>query len=433
MQLMWRCSLRFPRFGCIINSMKALYIKNGQIIGKDRIYPGSILIRNGRIERILEEPAGDRLSAAGGSHERCSEMTCSEAICSTDAAEILDAQGCYISPGFIELHAHGGGGYDFMDGTVEAFREITRIHLLNGTTTIVPTTVSSDFSQLLRLFEVYREAQPYCPTMYGLHLEGPYLSPAQKGAHKAEHLRLPSMEDAELLIREGKGILKRMTAAPELPGMQAFAERLLENGVSMSVGHSNASAEVALDAFAYGFSHVTHLYSATSTVHKEDQVVKAGVIEAAYLSDSATVELIGDGKHAAQHAMQLAVKIKGPENIALVSDALRPAGTDVTESWLGEKVPQNRVIIEDGVAKLPDRSFFAGSIATGGMLLQKGVSHYGLSLLDTVTMMTRTPAGILGLEDRGRLEEGCVADIVLFDASCRIRQVLLGGKCVGSA
>lgn len=406
-----------------------MIIKNGQIIGKNRIYPGSLFIRDGRIEKIWEY-AADESCIAWRDDAGCDEVQCDKEQCGAGETEVLDAQGCFVSPGFIELHAHGGAGYDFMDGTVEAFQEITRIHLENGATTIIPTTVSADIKQLLKLFEVYREALPQCPSMYGIHLEGPYLSPAQKGAHKAELLRLPSVEDAKLLVQEGAGILNQMTAAPELPGMRAFAEILLENGVRMSVGHSNASADIVLDAFDYGFSHVTHLYSATSTVHKEEQVVKGGVIEAAYLSDLATVELIGDGKHAAQHAMQLAVKIKGPEKIALVSDALRPAGTDVKESWLGEKLPQNRVIIEDGVAKLPDRSFFAGSIATGRMLLQKGVTHYGLSLLDTVTMMTRTPAEILGLHDKGRLEEGCAADVVIFDENYRIHNVLLGGKIV---
>ena len=194
--------------------------------------------------------------------------------------------------------------------------------------------------------------------------------------------------------------------------------------------HSDATSDVALDAFEHGFTHVTHLYSATPSVRKINQVVKAGVIEAAYLNDEVTVELIADGKHAAVDALRLAVKVKGPDSVALVTDALRPAGTNATESWLGEKTPENRVIIEDGVAKLPDRSSFAGSVATTGMLLKKGITHYGLSILDTVKMLTETPAKILGLKDTGKLEEGYAADIVLFNKEFEVCDVILNGKII---
>ena len=203
---------------------------------------------------------------------------------------------------------------------------------------------------------------------------------------------------------------------------------MMKNGVLMSLGHSDATSDVATEAFENGFSHVTHLYSATPTVRKINQVVKAGVIEATYLNDNITVEMIADGKHAAVDALKLAVKIKGTDKVALVTDALRPAGTDVTESWLGEKVPENRVIIEDGVAKLPDRSSFAGSIATAATLLEKGVNHYGFSVADTVKMISETPASILGLNDRGVIKNGYRADIVVFDSELNIHKVFIEGK-----
>lgn len=373
------------------------------------------MICNGKIAEIIKHPE---------------DQSCLKAIQKSlpKDCRIINAGGRYVAPGFIDIHVHGGGGYDFMDCTVEAFQAITQVHLQNGTTTIVPTAVSSDFEQIMKLIAAYKEAMPYCPTMYGLHLEGPYLSPNQKGAHKEKYLRNPSPEDALLLLKAGKGIIKRITAAPELPGMQEFVETMRENGVSFNVGHSDATSDIALRAFQYGFSHVTHLYSATPSVRKIDQVVKAGVVEAAYLEDSVTVELIADGKHAAQDALKLAVKIKSLDKVALVSDALRPAGTDVKESWLGEKLPENRVIIEDGVAKLPDRSSFAGSIATGRLLLEKGVDHYGFSIPETIKMLTETPASILGLKDRGGIEEGLRADIVIFDREYHIWDVLLNGE-----
>lgn len=384
--------------------MKDLLIVNGNIIVDGNVRKGNILIKDGIIVDA---------NYKGDTHSDC---------------EVVDAKDMYVSPGFIDLHVHGGGGYDFMDCTVEAFENISKTHLKNGATTIVPTAVSSEFESLIELIRTYKKAIDLCPNFHGIHLEGPYISKAQKGAHKEYLLHSPTTEETERLLKEGKGIITRITAAPELDGMKEFAETMMNNGVLMSLGHSDSTSDVATEAFENGFSHVTHLYSATPTVRKINQVVKAGVIEAAYLNDDVTVEMIADGKHAAVDALKLAVKIKGTDKVALVTDALRPAGTDVTESWLGEKVPENRVIIEDGVAKLPDRSSFAGSIATAAILLEKGVNHYGFSVADTVKMITETPASILKLNDRGIIKEGCRADIVMFDKELKIHKVFIGGK-----
>ncbi len=386
--------------------MSYLLIKNGKVITGERIVKTDILIKDNEI--IDTDFSGEI----------------------PNGCQIIDAQNKYVSPGFIDLHLHGGGGYDFMDCTVEAFCEISKTHLLNGTTTLVPTAVSSTFDQILNLVRTYKEAIDLCPNFYGIHLEGPYISKNQKGAHKEYLLHSPTVEETELLISEGKGVIKRITAAPELDNMEYFAKKMVENGVSLAVGHSDATSDIALDAFKQGFSHVTHLYSATPSVRKINQVVKAGVVEAAYLDDNVSVELIADGKHAAVDALKLAIKIKGTDKVALVTDALRPAGTDVKESWLGEKTPENRVIIEDGVAKLPDRSSFAGSIATTAGLLERGINHYGLTLVDTVKMLTQTPARILGIQDKGRIEKSYIADIVIFDENYKIHNVILNGNVV---
>ena len=233
-----------------------------------------------------------------------------------------------------------------------------------------------------------------------------------------------------MLIDMGKGIIKRITAAPELMGMDKFVEAMTKAGVKMSIGHSDATSDIALRALKNGFSHITHLYSATPSVRKINEVVMAGVLEAAYLDDNATVELIADGKHAAVDAVKLAVKIKGIDRVCFVTDALRPTGTDAAFSWLGSKIPRNRIIIEDGVAKLPDRSSFAGSVATTSMLLEKGVNYYGLSVADTVTMLTETPAQILGIENKGQLRQGFAADIVIFGDDLKLTNVIHGGNIV---
>ena len=317
-----------------------------------------------------------------------------------------------------------------MDCTPEAFTGISNIHLINGTTTMVPTAVSTTLENTVELIRTYKENASKYPNFYGIHLEGPYISKAQKGAHKEHLLHAPTTEETKLLLSEGKGIIKRITAAPELDNMTEFAETMIASGVHLALGHSDATSDVALDAFKKGFNHITHLYSATTTVRKINQVVKGGIVEAAYLDDNVTVELIADGKHAAVDALRLAVKIKGTDKVAFVTDALRPAGTDVKESYLGEKIPENRVIIEDGVAKLPDRSSFAGSIATCSTLLEKGVNHYGLSLADTVKMITKTPASILGADKKGSIKNNFDADVVIFDKDYKVEKVILAGKII---
>ncbi len=386
--------------------MSYLLIKNGQVVSGGCITQKDILLKDNLIEN-------DNFS--GDIPEDCT---------------VIDAEGKYVSPGFVDIHLHGGGGYDFMDCTAEAFKGISQTHLENGTTTMVPTAVSSTMENTMELIRTYKSNMDLYPNFYGIHLEGPYISKEQKGAHKEYLLHSPTKEETAMLLSEGKGIIKRITAAPELDNMAEFAETMLSNGVRLALGHSNATSDIALKAFKEGFNHITHLYSATTTVRKVNQVVKAGIVEAAYLDDDVTVELIADGKHAAVDALKLAVKIKGTDKVALVTDALRPAGTDVTESWLGEKVPENRVIIEDGVAKLPDRSCFAGSIATSAMLLDRGVNHYGQSLADTVKMITETPAKILGAENKGKIKTGLDADIVIFTPDYKIEKVILGGKIV---
>ena len=386
--------------------MKSIVIKNGNTIIDGKIQLRNILIRDGKISDV----------------DFCGDVP--------ENAVVIDAKDMYVSPGFIDIHVHGGGGYDFMDCSVEAMCEISRIHLENGATTIVPTAVSSDFDSILRLIEVYKKSKDMCPNFCGIHLEGPYISKNQKGAHKEHLLHAPTENETKLLLKEGRDVIIRITAAPELENMKEFAKVMVQNGISMSIGHTDATSDIALDAMKNGFSHITHLYSATPSVRKINQVVKAGVVEAAYLDDDVTVELIADGKHAAVDALKLAVKIKGTDKVVLVTDALRPAGTDVTESWLGEKIPENRVIIEDGVAKLPDRSSFAGSIATAATLLERGINHYGLSITDTVTMITETPAKVLGLKNKGKLKENYDADVVIFDKNYQVQRVISCGNIV---
>ncbi len=343
---------------------------------------------------------------------------------------VIDASGKYVSPGFVEIHAHGGGGADFMDSTDEAFNTIASTHLSHGTTSIMPTTVACSPEAMSTLFDIYRRQLKVDGgvTWLGLHLEGPFISMEMKGAQNPSYVRSPQKQEIDRLMDEAGDIIKMCTAAPEIPGIDYMAKRMRERGIVLSVGHSNATYSDMERAVSMGFSRITHLYSNTTTVRKINQVVCAGTREAAYLMDELEIELIGDGKHVAKEVLQLALKVKGADKINLTSDAMRAAGTNVSESYLGQIKPENRVIIEDGVAKLPDRSFFAGSIATADIMLRWAVEKCGVSIADAVKMLSLTPARVIGADNKkGSIESGKDADILLIDRDLNINTVISSG------
>lgn len=346
-------------------------------------------------------------------------------------AEVIDAQGCYVLPGMVEIHAHGGGGADFMDATPEAFETAISTHLRHGVTTILPTSVACSTQDMLRLFDLYRSMQKsrYAAALGGLHLEGPFISQAMRGAQSPAFIRPPQKEEVDLLLREGGSLIRLITAAPELEGMAYLARRARENGIFLSSGHADATYAQLAAGYAMGFHHVTHLYSSTPTVRKLHQRVCAGVLEFAYLTEDMRIELIGDGRHVPCEVLRLALRIKGAGRINLTSDAMRAAGTGASESYLGAVRPENRVIIEDGVAKLPDRSSYAGSIATADRMLRWAVRDCGVSLPEAVRMLTLSPAEAVGLDARkGSLSAGKDADFVLLDHDLNVRRVYLRGE-----
>ncbi len=347
-------------------------------------------------------------------------------------AAVADAGGGWILPGFVDIHVHGGGGADFLDGTPEAVAAVVRTHAAHGTTSVVPTTLTCPDDVLLHGAELIRAAMDTGvedgAEILGLHLEGPYFSGASRGAQNVTTVRLPDPALNEAVLRIMRGAVLRWDCAPELDGMEPFLAWLRDHGILGSIGHSAANAETALWAYERGLTHVTHLYCSTTTEHKEGQVVHAGIVEAAYLEDGMTVELIGDGKHIPRETMLLVFKIKGAKRTALITDAMRAAGQNVTESILGGLDSGTRVIVEDGVAKLPDRTSFAGSIATMDVCLRTAV-RYGVPVTDAVRSVSLTPAELVGKAARkGSLTPGKDADVVLADDALNVTAVYLRGK-----
>lgn len=343
---------------------------------------------------------------------------------------LMDAEGQYVSPGFIDIHVHGGGGYDFMDGGVEAIAKAAEFHLAHGTTSIMPTSLSSSMDTLTAFLEDLRSAMKSHATkanLLGAHLEGPYFSLGQSGAQNPAYIKNPEPAEYEEIIRLYGDVIRRWSFAPELKGSEAFCRRLKENGILSAIAHSDAVCEDVEKVYGLGCHLVTHLYSGMSSITRHNGYRSLGVVEAAYLLEDMAVEVIADGRHLPPELLKLIVKCKGVEKICLVTDAMRGAGLAEGESFLGRREEAMPCVIEDGVAKLPDRTSFAGSVATADRLVRTMVQKADVRVSDAVWMMTAVPAEIFRLGKKGKLQEGYDADIVWFDSDIRVSKVIVGG------
>ena len=353
----------------------------------------------------------------------------------TEDCKIIDAGGKFVSPGFVDIHSHGGGGYDFMDGTVEAYLGAAEEHARHGTTSLVTTTLTSTMEELKNTFNVYKEAKTRNrrgAEFAGIHLEGPYFAMSQKGAQDPRYIKNPEPVEYKEILSWSDDIV-RWSAAPELEGAMEFGRCLKDNGILASIAHTDAIYEQVEEAFENGFTHITHLYSGTSGVRRINAYRYSGVIESAYLIDDMSVEIIADGHHLPKSLLKLIYKIKGSSRIALVTDSMRGAGMPDGESILGSLRNGQKVIIEDGVAKLLDKSAFAGSVATADRLVRTMVKIAEVPLLEAVKMMTSTPAKIIGIDKhKGTLAVGKQADIVIFDDDINIGMTIIEGKPVYS-
>jgi len=344
----------------------------------------------------------------------------------------IDTKGQYISPGFVEIHSHGAGGRDFLDGTVDAFLTAAEKHARHGVTTLIPTATSSEIEATIELQKIFDEAKKKNTRgadMPGLHLEGPYFAYGQRGAQDPRYLRDPSPEEYEKILNECKSIL-RWSVAPELPGAVEMGKRLKKRGILPAIGHSDAEWDEVKTAYDAGFTHVTHLYSGMSTVHRKNAYRYIGVVESAYLIDDMTVEIIADGKHLPAELLKFVYKFKGSDKIALITDSMRGAGMPDGPSMLGHHTNGLPCIIEEGVAKLPDRTAFAGSVATFDRLVRNMINTAEVPVHEAIKMATKTPAKIMNFNDRGTLTPGLRADIILFNDNIDVSFVMVGGKII---
>ena len=350
------------------------------------------------------------------------------------ALEKTDCNGMILAPGFIDLHCHGGGDSDFMDGTVNDILTAARAHLVHGTTTIAPTTLTCSDEELFAFFDHYEEAKSVkenMPRLCGIHLEGPYFSADQAGAQPPRYLLKPTKEHYEKVLERSHGNIFRWSIAPELEGAMELGDALKEKGILVSIGHSNATYDTVKEAMAHGYSHITHFYSAWSSIVRVKGVRVLGVVECGYLFDDLDVEIIADGKHLPPELLRLILKTKDNSKISLVTDSMRGAGMPEGPSILGSRKDGLDVVIKDGIACMLDFSGFAGSVATTDRLVRTMVKETCLELHEAVNMMSLHPARLLRKEaELGSIAEGKLADLVLLDDTITAQAVYVGGEKV---
>ena len=325
-------------------------------------------------------------------------------------ADVIDAKGMYVVPGGVEMHVHGGGGRDFMEGTEDAFREAIAAHAKHGMTSIFPTLSSSTVPMIEKAVETCNKlmAEKNSPVL-GLHLEGHYLNLKKAGGQMPENIKDPDPNEY-IPIVEKSPCLARWDAAPELPGAIQFGKYCAAKGVLPTIAHTCAEYEDVLAAYNAGFTHVTHFYNAMPGFHNKREYKYEGTVESVYLIDDMTVECVADGIHVPPTILRMVYKIKGVERMALITDALACAASD------SDKAFDPRVIIEDGVCKLSDRSALAGSIATTDRLIRTMVQQVDVPLEDAIRMASETPAKIMKVYDRkGSLAKDKDADILVLD------------------
>lgn len=393
-------------------------ILKGRIVLKDRIITGFLRMEDGKIAEVSDRQISLR-----------------------EGESLHDFGNSYIMPGFVDLHTHGSGGFDFMDGTADDIIGAAENHARHGTTTCLPTTLTcsdEDTFVFFRNLKAVRSLQlsgklPLCAKMPGTHLEGPYFDMVEKGAQDPRYIRDPAPEHYEAFLEAADGLVKRWSVAPERPGAMKFIETMVKRGIVVSAAHTAATYDIISEAYDRGLNLLTHFYSGMSTITRRGGFRVLGAVESGYLLDGMNIELICDGRHLPPELLEMIFKLKDHRHIIACSDSMRGAGMPDGPSSLGPRNNGTPCIIEDGIAKMPDRTCFAGSVATGDRLARTLHTIVGLDMDEVSRILCLQPAALVGLDDRiGSIEEGKCADLVVCDDDINIKQVFIDGRPVNA-
>ena len=388
---------------------KMILFKNARIVSGGRIKSGDVLTKGKKIVKT-------------GSLPTKKDYT------------VIDCAGMYLSPGFIDLHVHGGGGYSAMSSDPCDIIGMCKAHALHGTTSLLPTMLSAPAEKLLDSARTVADAgkKCSCANILGVHFEGPFLSEDATGAQNGKGICRIDSETVEKLLSVPN--LKMMAAAPELEGAMELGRTLTEKGIVVSAGHTSADYSIAMEALENGYSDITHIYNASTSCHKEGIYRVAGVVEAALCDDRCTVQFIADLKHLPVGVIRLIYKCKGSKKAYLITDGLEFSATDLKE---GQKVKQcNGVtaVYKDGAMQTEDGSCLAGSVTTMDSLVRNVYKVVGIPLANAVEMATSTPASVIGLsKEKGFIKKGYDADIIIFDDDINIKYVMVNGKTIKEA
>lgn len=387
-------------------SSNALLIKNGTVITPERVLEAySIFIKDGKIAEI---------SPSSRLHVR-------------ERAIEINAKGKMVCPGLINIHLHGGGGHDATEGTSEAIKLIATTHAKFGTTSILPTIPGFSDDARRRFFESAKQLMDSGTEgaqILGVNWETPFINEKFAGAFDKRYIQEPSLEAAKKLLKESLGTLKIVTIAPELHGALEVIKYFRDNGVIVSLGHSNATFNEAVSGIKAGATIGTHIFNASSGLHHRDP----GLVGALLISPEVTVELIADGYHVHPVSAELVYRTKGVGHIVLMTDSIEVTGTDLTEFTLASGM---NVKIHDGRTWGPEGQII-GSILTLDVAVKNAKSWFGINWDQAIKMATSVPANILGLGKKGSLKTGNDADIIIVDENFIVHSTIVGGKVVYS-
>lgn len=331
------------------------------------------------------------------------------------AGEITDGKGMIACAGFIDIHTHGGWGKDCMEPTFEAIDTVAKYHLSTGITSFCPTTMTADIADIEAALSNMRSYKTNGARLAGAHLEGPFLSAKAAGAHPLDKLRDPDRENTAFIARN-RDVVRRITVAPDLSGAPFVTALCRSMGVQVSIGHDQSIDDEIYACIEAGATSVTHMGNCTSHASRRYPSPKKhlGLFETALGESRLVCEVIADDRHVPDALFDIFYRLKGRDGICFVSDSLSVAGMKEGDYFLGSGESAQPIRIEDGVAVLPDKHTYAGSVTPVSKMVSRLFAK-GYPAEDLLTMATLTPAKTVGLNDRGDLRPGMLADINLLD------------------
>lgn len=380
--------------------MRTTFI-NGRVITPETVFRGGVVVEGKQIVRVFK---GDDYEKVG---------------------TLIDCKGNFISPGFVDLHVHGAYNAEFTNGNIDDLFRGTRLHAKHGTTALLPTTASASHDEVLAAVKCIKKAMDMPnegARILGAHLEGNYMNPKCAGAQNPDYLY--GADPAEYMEFIDTGIVRRVSAAPEVEGVLDMARRLAPQGILMSMAHSDADYWMTVKAIEAGFTHITHIYNAQSMLSNCYFYPQVGICESVLLHDEVTVEAICDGRHVPPQLLRLMYKIKGAEKMHATTDAILSGAPDGSYRAFGADL-----LVEDEVCMLASRKAFAGSVATTDRLVRTLYKDAQVPIADAVKMITLTPAREINEHHHiGRLAEGYDADINVFDDDINILFTMILGE-----